>query len=221
VYFEPFWAGTVLVKSGWVSRMQVIASGHPASTQCSAIQLCMQLVQFGRETLWKIGSGIRNAGHCLWVSREHTMLSYRLHMQSGLIRYENAAEKLDWVSGFLDIASRRPGSTQYSASIQLHVQFCSIRYGKALVKLDQFTGLWDITSGHPGSKQSSANQLHMQFDSIRQGNFLVTLERFTGIWDIASGCQGSISCSFIQLHMELGSIRYGNILVKLDCFTGL
>ncbi len=43
---------------------------------------------------WKIGSGIRNAGHCLWASGEHTMLSYQLHMQSGSIKYEKRCGKI-------------------------------------------------------------------------------------------------------------------------------
>ena len=50
------------------------------------------------------------------------MLSYQLHMQSGLMWYDNIAVKLNWVSRLQDIASGHPGRTQCS-DIQLHMQF--------------------------------------------------------------------------------------------------
>ena len=49
------------------------------------------------------------------------MLSYQLHMQSGLSWSDNIAVKLDRVSRLQDIASGRPGSKQRS-DIQLHMQ---------------------------------------------------------------------------------------------------
>ena len=160
-YFWSLFLGFDQVRTARPSHGSQIAIRHPGKHTMLSYSTPFGSICYGHAAV-KFGSGIGNAGHRLWASGEHIILSYQLHMQSGLIWYDKVTcGKIGLgikTSGHCIRASGEHATLRYSTAYAVWFQFMC---GNALEKFDWVVGLQDSTSGNPGSKQSSAILLHM------------------------------------------------------------